>query len=327
MSTNSVPQCTAMTTLPSFFLNLRLANMLQQLFCCLVVFNSWKNYGFWTDINLLFLVTKTFFYKVSAFQNPQGFAISIFGNCEKCYFSLCVKILTPLTETKHNIYCLSCVYNIGFQVLDFGCAECKLLRFLISNEVSTEHLVGVDIDGDLLQESKFRIEPLIYDYLHPKEVPFTVTTLQGNGWNHLTNYDIYAHSLNVKTKETVTHKFAELLASIHQTSSGLSWYYLFIQCKEPWVILVPWLSMRRCYNFWQHVASFVSESKTLQLKMTNFFAVLFKKSSFSELLYLLQHKKKWVTQFASLNQSSKLLTIMWWCHTMFIFRFHFSSRW
>ncbi|XP_031561839.1 small RNA 2'-O-methyltransferase-like [Actinia tenebrosa] len=80
-------------------------------------------------------------------------------------------------------------YGIVFQmvqkynakkVLDFGCAECKLLRFLISNEAKIEHLVGVDIDGDLLQQSKFRIEPLIYDYLHPKEVPFTVTTLQGS---------------------------------------------------------------------------------------------------------------------------------------------------
>ena len=67
------------------------------------------------------------------------------------------------------------------QVLDFGCAEGKLVKSLISQETLThlEELVGVDIDRNLLEENKFRIQPLASDYLRPRTHPFTVSLYQG----------------------------------------------------------------------------------------------------------------------------------------------------
>ena len=65
--------------------------------------------------------------------------------------------------------------------MDFGCAEGKLLRYLIRNENTRilEQLVGVDIDGELIKENTFRIEPLLCDWLETREAPFTVSMLQG----------------------------------------------------------------------------------------------------------------------------------------------------
>ena len=73
-----------------------------------------------------------------------------------------------------------CQYTC-LQVLDFGCAEAKLVKSLISQETLThlEEVVGVDIDGKLLEENKFRIQPLISDYLRPRTHPFKVSLYQG----------------------------------------------------------------------------------------------------------------------------------------------------
>ena len=71
------------------------------------------------------------------------------------------------------------IYNhYLLQVLDFGCAEGKLLKYLI-NHTSVEELTGVDIDGGLLAESKFRLQPLIADYLVRRPRPLKVSTYQG----------------------------------------------------------------------------------------------------------------------------------------------------
>jgi hypothetical protein len=56
------------------------------MFCCLVVSNSWKNYGFFTDIDLLFLVSEAFFTEFVRISIPQGFVTSIFSKCGKCYY-------------------------------------------------------------------------------------------------------------------------------------------------------------------------------------------------------------------------------------------------
>lgn len=71
--------------------------------------------------------------------------------------------------------------HIYLQVLDFGCAEGKLVKSLISQETLTslEELVGVDIDRELLEENKFRIQPLTSDYLRPRAHPFKVSLYQG----------------------------------------------------------------------------------------------------------------------------------------------------
>ena len=66
-------------------------------------------------------------------------------------------------------------------MLDFGCAEAKLLKVLISQETLSqlEEVVGVDINRALLEENKFRIQPLTSDYLRPRSHPFKVSLYQG----------------------------------------------------------------------------------------------------------------------------------------------------
>ena len=65
------------------------------------------------------------------------------------------------------------------QVLDFGCAEGKLIRYLISDENSIEVLIGVDIDTNLLEMNQSRIKPFTYDFLMPRDSPLTVSLYQG----------------------------------------------------------------------------------------------------------------------------------------------------
>ncbi|KAJ8299994.1 hypothetical protein KUTeg_021513 [Tegillarca granosa] len=64
-------------------------------------------------------------------------------------------------------------------VVDFGCAECGLSRFLKDIE-SLEKISFIDIDKVLLDLNKFRIKPLTYDYLHNRKNPLTIRIYEGN---------------------------------------------------------------------------------------------------------------------------------------------------
>ena len=65
------------------------------------------------------------------------------------------------------------------QVVDVGCAECKLLRLLLRRVDSVQELVGVDIDTSLLEAQSSRLQPLITDYVLPRETPLTIRLMQG----------------------------------------------------------------------------------------------------------------------------------------------------
>ncbi len=64
------------------------------------------------------------------------------------------------------------------QVIDMGCAECRLLRML-KREPYVEELVGVDYDGVLLRMSEHVVQPLTTDYLMPRDNPLQFTLMQG----------------------------------------------------------------------------------------------------------------------------------------------------
>ena len=64
------------------------------------------------------------------------------------------------------------------QVVDMGCAECKLLR-LFKKEDYVEQLVGVDLDSVPLRMNAGFVRPLITDYLHPRPHPLHISLLQG----------------------------------------------------------------------------------------------------------------------------------------------------
>jgi len=65
----------------------------------------------------------------------------------------------------------------SFQVIDLGCAECKFLQ-LATKESYIEELCGVDINGELLQSSCHRVQPMVSDYLHPRSNMLNVQLFQ-----------------------------------------------------------------------------------------------------------------------------------------------------
>lgn len=88
----------------------------------------------------------------------------------------------PVYRRRYAAVCELVKKHQAKRVLDFGCAEAKLVKSLISQETLThlEEVVGVDLDGKLLEENKFRIQPLTSDYLRPRTHPFKVSLYQGS---------------------------------------------------------------------------------------------------------------------------------------------------
>lgn len=64
------------------------------------------------------------------------------------------------------------------EVVDVGCAECKLLQLLIREEGVCQ-LVGLDIDAALLEAHMPRLKPLTSDYVLPRKQPLTIHLMQG----------------------------------------------------------------------------------------------------------------------------------------------------
>ena len=53
------------------------------------------------------------------------------------------------------------------KVVDFGCAECKLVRRL-KDLPHVREILGVDLDGALLEDAARWTSPLAWEYLHPR---------------------------------------------------------------------------------------------------------------------------------------------------------------
>ena len=64
--------------------------------------------------------------------------------------------------------------------MDVGCAECNLLRYAKnSNELNLNLIIGVDLDTDLLKESKEKFV-LLYDLVHAREHPLDLYLINGD---------------------------------------------------------------------------------------------------------------------------------------------------
>ncbi|XP_077076757.1 small RNA 2'-O-methyltransferase [Siphateles boraxobius] len=66
------------------------------------------------------------------------------------------------------------------KVIDFGCAECRLLKKLKFHRNSIQLLVGIDINSVVLLKKMHTLAPLVSDYLQPSEGPFTIELYQGS---------------------------------------------------------------------------------------------------------------------------------------------------
>ncbi|CAH3024563.1 unnamed protein product [Porites evermanni] len=92
------------------------------------------------------------------------------------------KFSPPVYRRRYAAVCELAKEHQARKVLDFGCAEAKLVKALINQESLThlEEVVGIDINRDLLEENKFRIKPFLGDYLRPRTHPFKVSLYQGS---------------------------------------------------------------------------------------------------------------------------------------------------
>ena len=64
------------------------------------------------------------------------------------------------------------------QVVDMGCAECKLLKSLKFHR-HIESLIGVDIDSSLLESHHHSLQPLVTDYLQRRPRPLKIQLFKG----------------------------------------------------------------------------------------------------------------------------------------------------
>jgi len=75
-----------------------------------------------------------------------------------------------------------------------GCAECGALR--VYRRVDTlQHIIGVDIDRRLLNDSSGRLKPLASDYLFRRSKPLTIELYNGS----LVDYDERLRSVEAVT--------------------------------------------------------------------------------------------------------------------------------
>jgi hypothetical protein len=65
-------------------------------------------------------------------------------------------------------------------IVEFGCAELKLFVYLKNGVKSATKIDFVDIDGELLERCKNRIEPLICEHLKKRELPLLVNIWKGS---------------------------------------------------------------------------------------------------------------------------------------------------
>uniref|UniRef100_A0A1I8PVA2 Small RNA 2'-O-methyltransferase n=1 Tax=Stomoxys calcitrans TaxID=35570 RepID=A0A1I8PVA2_STOCA len=107
------------------------------------------------------------------------------------------------------------------KVVDFGCAEVRLLQ-LIRRIPFVEHILEVDIDEQLLKTYQQRAVPLISDHLQKRENPLRVEILAGSVIDAVEQlYDVDV----VIALELIEHLHAEVLEKVPENIFG------FIQPK------------------------------------------------------------------------------------------------
>ncbi|ELU10636.1 hypothetical protein CAPTEDRAFT_182989 [Capitella teleta] len=95
-------------------------------------------------------------------------------------------------------------------LVEFGCAECKLVsRF--KSLPSVKRAYGVDIDLDVLESNKFRLQPLLCDYIERRQHSLHVQLLHGS----LVEYDPRLHAVEaVVMLEVIEHLVEDVLAAL-----------------------------------------------------------------------------------------------------------------
>lgn len=96
------------------------------------------------------------------------------------------------------------------KIVDFGCAEMKLLQLLKRVE-GVEHILEVDIDKKLLEQYAPRAKPLLCDYVKHRETPLKIEILKGS----ISTPDICLKNTDaVVCIEIIEHLYPDVLENV-----------------------------------------------------------------------------------------------------------------
>ncbi|XP_007948717.1 small RNA 2'-O-methyltransferase [Orycteropus afer afer] len=90
-----------------------------------------------------------------------------------------IKFKPPLYRQRYQFIKDLVIQHEPKKVADLGCGDASLL-WMLKFHKCIELLVGVDINEDNLQRKKYKLSPLIGDYLKPREKTLTVTLYHGS---------------------------------------------------------------------------------------------------------------------------------------------------
>ncbi len=65
------------------------------------------------------------------------------------------------------------------QILDAGCSEGKLLSSIKLHCPDVEEIIGIDIDKELLMMNRFRLKPLVAEYLFKRSKKLRMALFHG----------------------------------------------------------------------------------------------------------------------------------------------------
>lgn len=89
-------------------------------------------------------------------------------------------IFNPPLYIQRYLYVSQLVDQFNIKtLLDIGCAECKLIH-LLKNNKNLNLIIGLDIDEQLLRNSKFILEPNNVEYVDKREQPLELNLLSGD---------------------------------------------------------------------------------------------------------------------------------------------------
>lgn len=102
-------------------------------------------------------------------------------------------VFDPLVYEQRYLRTISILSHEKFtnrikNIVEFGVAEMKFLTYIKNGLSCASKIDLVDIDGDLLQRFKSRINPLMSEYLKKREQKLTVNVWQGSVAVHNPNF-------------------------------------------------------------------------------------------------------------------------------------------
>ena len=63
--------------------------------------------------------------------------------------------------------------------MDIGCNDTKLIRYVKNTNENLNLIVGLDLDEDILNDSKEKISGILFDFIHNRKEPLDLHLIKG----------------------------------------------------------------------------------------------------------------------------------------------------